>query len=155
MVMTANAEKPGQVTGVDLSLMVLPLSPMVVLTRLGSDNTKPYGGDKASQSILVWSPTLSLTTLVQRMMPIQSANGLTLNAVGNGTKIENVVVRESADDAIEFFGGTVNVTNFVSINADDDMFDFTEGYSGTLKNAYGIWDENHSSTGEGPTWYRG
>lgn len=84
-------------------------------------------------------------------MPIQKDNGSTLNAVGNGTKIENVVVRESADDAIEFFGGTVNVTNFVSINADDDMFDFTEGYSGTLKNAYGIWDENHSSTEEGPT----
>ena len=30
-------------------------------------------------------------------------NGLTLNGVGNGTKIQNVYVLESADDAIEFF----------------------------------------------------
>ena len=43
-------------------------------------------------------------------------NGLTLNGVGNGTKIENIYVLESADDAIEFFGGTVNVTNLLAVN---------------------------------------
>ena len=65
-------------------------------------------------------------------------NGLTLNGVGSGTKIENIYVLESADDAIEFFGGTVNVTNLLAVNPDDDMFDLKQGYSGTLKNFYGV-----------------
>ena len=66
-------------------------------------------------------------------------NGLTLNGVGNGTKIENIYVVKSADDGIEFFGGTVNVTNLLVVDSEDDMFDFTQGYAGTLKNAYGVW----------------
>lgn len=66
-------------------------------------------------------------------------NGLTLNGVGNGTKISNIYIKDGADDGIEFFGGSVNVTNLLVVNSEDDMFDFTQGYSGTLKNAYGIW----------------
>ena len=31
-------------------------------------------------------------------------NGLTLNGVGNGTKIENLYIYDGADDGIEFFG---------------------------------------------------
>lgn len=77
-------------------------------------------------------------------------NGLTLNGVGNGTKIENIYVLESADDAIEFFGGTVNVTNLLAVNPDDDMFDFTQGYSGTLKNCYGVWESGYTSTEADP-----
>ena len=77
-------------------------------------------------------------------------NGLTLNGVGNGTKIQNVYVLESADDAIEFFGGTVNVTNLLAVNPDDDMFDFTQGYCGTLKNCYGVWESDYTSTEADP-----
>lgn len=77
-------------------------------------------------------------------------NGLTLNGVGSGTKIENVFVYKSADDAIEFFGGRANVKNFLSVDADDDMFDFTQGYNGTLTNAYGIWNNGHKSTESDP-----
>ena len=65
-------------------------------------------------------------------------NGLTLNGVGSGTKIENIFIPNSSDDGIEFFGGTVNVKNLLVVNSDDDMFDFTQGYTGTLENAYGI-----------------
>lgn len=72
-------------------------------------------------------------------------NGLTLNAVGNGTTIENIYIAEGADDAIEFFGGSVNVTNLLAVNCEDDMFDFTQGYSGTLKNCYGIWEKGFIS----------
>ena len=43
-------------------------------------------------------------------------NGLTLYAVGAGTSIDNVAVLDGADDGVEFFGGTVNVTNFYSEN---------------------------------------
>src|SRR5690554_389547 len=77
-------------------------------------------------------------------------NGLTLNGVGNGTKIENVYIPYGADDAIEFFGGSVNVENFLAVDPDDDMFDFTQGYSGTLENAYGIWQTGYVSTESDP-----
>lgn len=77
-------------------------------------------------------------------------NGLTLNGVGNGTKIENVYIPYGADDAIEFFGGSVNVKNFLAVDPDDDMFDFTQGYSGTLENAYGIWQTGYVSTESDP-----
>lgn len=77
-------------------------------------------------------------------------NGLTLNGVGNGTVIENIYIPYGADDAIEFFGGTVNVKNLLVVDSDDDMFDFTQGYSGTLENAYGIWQQGFTSTESDP-----
>lgn len=77
-------------------------------------------------------------------------NGLTLNGVGNGTQIDHIYVLESADDAIEFFGGTVNVTNLLAVNPDDDMFDFTQGYNGELKDCYGIWEDGYTSTESDP-----
>ena len=61
-------------------------------------------------------------------------NGLTLNGVGNATKIENIYILESADDAVEFFGGTVNVDHCVVVDCTDDSFDWTEGWSGTATN---------------------
>lgn len=77
-------------------------------------------------------------------------NGLTLNGVGNGTKIENIYILESADDGIEFFGGAVHVKNLLVVNPDDDMFDMTQGYSGTLENCYGIWETGYTSTESDP-----
>ncbi|WP_370390081.1 beta strand repeat-containing protein [uncultured Winogradskyella sp.] len=63
-------------------------------------------------------------------------NGLSLYAVGDGTSIDNVAVISGADDGIEFFGGTVNVTNFYAENIEDDAIDWTEGWNGTLSTAY-------------------
>lgn len=77
-------------------------------------------------------------------------NGLTLNGVGNATKIENIYIPNGSDDGIEFFGGSVNVKNLLVVNSDDDMFDFTQGYTGTLENAYGIWEEGFVSSEEDP-----
>ncbi len=77
-------------------------------------------------------------------------NGLTLNGVGSGTKIENIYVPNGADDGIEFFGGSVNVKNLLVVNSDDDMFDGTQGWSGTLDNAYGVWEAGFTSSEEDP-----
>jgi hypothetical protein len=77
-------------------------------------------------------------------------NGLTLNGVGNGTVIENIYIPNGSDDGIEFFGGTVNVTNLLVVNSDDDMFDVTQGWTGTLKNCYGVWEAGYSSTEADP-----
>ena len=63
-------------------------------------------------------------------------NGLTLYAVGNGTTITNVAVIGGSDDGVEFFGGTVNLTNFYAENLEDDAVDWTEGWNGTLTNAF-------------------
>lgn len=63
-------------------------------------------------------------------------NGLSLFGVGNGTVIDNVSMINGSDDGIEFFGGTVNVSNIVSVSNEDDAFDWTEGWNGTATNIY-------------------
>lgn len=108
-----------------------------------------YGGDNPNDN------SGRLTYLILEYTGARSSadvehNGLTLNGVGNGTVIENIYIPYGADDAIEFFGGTVNVSNLLVVDSDDDMFDFTQGYSGTLENAYGIWQQGFTSTESDP-----
>lgn len=77
-------------------------------------------------------------------------NGLTLNGVGNGTLIENIMIANGDDDGIEFFGGNVDVTNLLVVNAKDDMFDFTQGYKGTVTNAYGVREAGYLAVTSDP-----
>jgi len=63
-------------------------------------------------------------------------NGVSLYAVGSGTTINNVAVINGKDDGIEFFGGTVSVSNLFLENNADDAIDWTEGWNGTVDNAY-------------------
>lgn len=69
-------------------------------------------------------------------------NALSLFGVGSGTTIEYVQSYEGSDDAFEWFGGTVNAKYLVAINTNpnsvaDDIFDWTEGWTGTGENWYG------------------
>jgi len=68
----------------------------------------------------------------------QEFNGITFYAVGSETQVSNIAVTFGDDDAIEFFGGTVNVENVFLANPRDDMFDWTQGWTGTGRNIYGI-----------------
>lgn len=79
-------------------------------------------------------------------------NGLTLGGVGSGTVIENVEVVGNQDDGIEFFGGTVNVTNAVVLNAGDDAIDTDQAWAGTLTNFIVICgsDTDHALEIDGP-----
>tara|TARA_B110000908_G_scaffold48384_1_gene59081 strand:- start:857 stop:2011 length:1155 start_codon:yes stop_codon:yes gene_type:complete len=77
-------------------------------------------------------------------------NGLTLNGVGSGTTISNIAILNGDDDAIEFFGGTVNATNILVVNAKDDMFDFTQGYVGTCTNLYGVRENGFTAVTSDP-----
>lgn len=61
-------------------------------------------------------------------------NGLTLGGVGSGTTIEFVEIVGNQDDGVEFFGGTVNVTNLLIWNPEDDGVDTDQAWSGTLTN---------------------
>lgn len=61
-------------------------------------------------------------------------NGLTLGGVGSATTIENIEIIANQDDGIEWFGGTVNVTNALVWNTGDDAIDTDQSWSGTLDN---------------------
>lgn len=63
-------------------------------------------------------------------------NGLSLYGVGSGTTISNVAIIDGDDDGVEFFGGTVSVTNLYLENNSDDAVDWTEGWNGTITNTY-------------------
>lgn len=104
-----------------------------------------YGGNNPSDNSGVITYLILGNTGARSSADVEH-NGLTLNGVGNGTKIENLYIYDGADDGIEFFGGSVNVKNLLVVNSDDDMFDFTQGYNGTLENAYGIWEVGYVSS---------
>lgn len=57
-------------------------------------------------------------------------NGITFGGVGFGTLVEFVEIYCNADDAFEWFGGTVNTSNLISLFNNDDSFDIDEGFTG-------------------------
>lgn len=71
-------------------------------------------------------------------------NGLTFYAVGSGTDVDNILVYQGSDDGIEWFGGSVGGTNLAAIGCQDDSFDWTEGWNGTVSNLY---SDQSSATG--------
>ena len=82
-------------------------------------------------------------------------NGISFFGVGSGTTVNNIVVNNGNDDGIEFFGGTVNVTNVFCSNIADDMFDWTEGYTGTINNAFGVRNDDFDVASEDPRGIEG
>ena len=71
-------------------------------------------------------------------------NGLSLYGVGNGTVIDYVQIYKGSDDGFEFFGGTVNASHLVVVDAEDDSIDWTEGYTGNLTDVYIVQNEGVS-----------
>ncbi len=62
------------------------------------------------------------------------ANGISFYGVGNGTTVDYCQAYKGSDDGFEFFGGSVNVSNLVSVSCSDDSFDWTEGWNGKATN---------------------
>ncbi len=77
-------------------------------------------------------------------------NGLTLGGVGNATVVENIEVVANQDDGIEWFGGTVNVTNVVVWNVGDDGIDTDQSWAGTLDNFVVVSPTGHCFELDGP-----
>lgn len=69
-------------------------------------------------------------------------NGIAFNAVGSGTVVKNLQAYSTYDDGIEFFGGAVNIENYVALYVRDDSIDIDEGYRGTITNALVIQSES-------------
>ncbi|MBD0824762.1 hypothetical protein [Aestuariibaculum marinum] len=94
-----------------------------------------YGGNDDSDS----SGIIRYLQIVGTGAQINSEsqyNGVSFYAVGSGTLVDNVAVINGDDDGVEFFGGTVSVSNLYLENNSDDSIDWTEGWSGTVDNAY-------------------
>lgn len=77
-------------------------------------------------------------------------NGLTLGGVGSGTTIDNIEIVSNQDDAVEFFGGKVNVTNLISWNVGDDGIDTDQSWGGKIENFVVISPAGHIFELDGP-----
>ena len=104
-----------------------------------------YGGTNASDS----SGNINYLVIKNAGAQINADsqyNGLTLYAVGSGTNINNVALVDGADDGVEFFGGSVSISNLYAENNQDDSVDWTEGWNGTLTNTYVAHNNDGFST---------
>jgi hypothetical protein len=72
-------------------------------------------------------------------------NCLSSYTVGSGTVLDHVQCHMSADDSFEFWGGAVTGKYLLSTGADDDDFDFDEGYHGKMQYILGYKYEIVSS----------
>jgi len=139
VVMTSTAKTPGAWGGLVLCGRAPINSGAIATAEVGYQLT--YGGTNAADN----SGSIKYLRVEYPGYQYSSAkefNGISFFGVGNGTVVENVQVLESSDDGFEFFGGTVNTKNLVVLNtnttfAGDDLFDWTEGWSGTNENWYG------------------
>ena len=73
-------------------------------------------------------------------------NGISWGAVGRNTVVKNVEMYSTYDDGMEFFGGAVNIDNYVAVYVRDDSIDIDEGYSGTITNALVIQSETDGNS---------
>ena len=98
-------------------------------TVVDGANLNRYGGsdDNDNSGVIRYVSIRNSSTVI---LPDKEINGLSLCAVGRGTKVENVEVFGAADDSVEFFGGTVNTKYMASFFSDDDNFDIDMGYRG-------------------------
>ncbi len=98
-----------------------------------SDSNGLYGGNEDNDN----SGTITYISIRHGGSNIGNGNeinGLTLGGVGSGTTISHVEVVANQDDGIEFFGGTVSVSNAVVWNINDDAIDTDQAWNGTINN---------------------
>src|SRR6185436_19384806 len=86
-------------------------------TIVGSQHLNDFGGndDNDDSGVMRY---VSIRNSSTQILPDKEINGLSLCAVGRGTKIENIEVFDAGDDSVEFFGGTVNTKYMMSIFSD-------------------------------------
>jgi hypothetical protein len=108
-----------------------------------------YGGNNNAENSGVLRYVIVKHTGFE-VAPGDELNGITFNAVGSGTTVENVQAYSTYDDGFEFFGGAVNVTNAIALYVRDDSLDYSDGYVGTIANALVIhWQGNGNRCIEG------
>ncbi|MFL9833568.1 hypothetical protein [Chryseobacterium terrae] len=63
-------------------------------------------------------------------------NGLSLFGIGNETRVESVALLNNADDGMEIYGGTVNISNIVSIGNTNNALSYKDGWIGNATNIF-------------------
>lgn len=142
VVMTADTKEPGAWGGVVICGKA-PINKGTSASAEVSDLT--YGGADTPENRADSSGSIKYLRIEYSGYAYNSDkefNGLSLFGVGSGTTIEYVQSYEGSDDAFEWFGGTVNAKYLVAINTNpnsvgDDIFDWTEGWTGTGEYWYG------------------
>lgn len=134
------------------SLVLLGRAPLNVpggsafMEGLPSQEAYAFGGNDAQDS----SGVLRYVRLEFGGFAIatdREINGLTLAGIGSGTVIDHVQVLHNADDAFEFFGGTVNAKHLLGVGYADDGLDFDLGYTGAIQYAALIKRANDEADG--------
>ena len=95
----------------------------------GEGDTGVYGGDDPNDNSGVLRYVRVEFSGIE-FSPDNELNGIAFQGVGRGTQVEYVQAHMSRDDAIEFFGGTVDIKRAVMSNAADDSLDWTFGWTG-------------------------
>ena len=129
--MIADKENAGE--GYWGGLIINGLAPLADPAEVGSTEVNSayvYGGNNPADNSGVITYLVLGNTGARSSADVEH-NGLTLNGVGNGTKIENLYIYDGRRWH-RVLRGSVNVKNLLVVNSDDDMFDFTQGYNGTL-----------------------
>ncbi len=100
----------------------------------GIDSGEPrgaYGGDDPSDNSGILNyVSIRYTGFALNGVAGDEIQGLTLGGVGSGTEIDFVDIFSSADDGVEIFGGTVNISHISVAFSTDDDFDFDLGWRG-------------------------
>ena len=160
--------RSGQIAGSNLDetqvglwggLIVLGYAPVSVEAGLtsqiegipASDDFGVYGGDDPTDD----SGVIRYVSVRHGGATIgegNEINGITFGGVGSGTIVDNIEVVGNQDDGLEWFGGTVNVTNALVWAQGDDAFDIDQGYAGTIDNFIYIAgpDSDHALEIDGP-----
>jgi hypothetical protein len=128
---TVNQGNAGVIEGIDTSI------------TLPSGISVTYGGSNDADN----SGVLTYVRVEYAGAAISEANELnafTFGGVGSGTTVDHCQAYHGADDAFEFFGGTVNCKYLVATANDDDSFDFDFGYTGKIQFAVATIDASLS-----------
>ena len=138
VVMTAETQKPGAWGG----LVLCGKAPINIGESASAEvSDLTYGGTEANDN----SGSIKYLRIEYSGYAYNSEkefNGLSLFGVGSGTTIDYVQAYEGSDDGFEFFGGTVKANHLVVYNAapevGDDLFDWTQGWTGGGEYWYGF-----------------
>jgi len=95
----------------------------------GEGDTGVYGGNDPNDNTGVLRYVRVEFSGIE-FSPDNELNGIAFQGVGRGTQVEYVQAHMSRDDALEWFGGTVDIKHAVISNAADDGFDWTFGWTG-------------------------
>lgn len=125
---TVNQGNAGVIEGIDPDNTTIPA---------GIDVTFGGSNDADNSGVLSY---VRVEYAGASISPDNELNAFTFGGVGSGTTVDHCQAYHGADDAFEFFGGTVNCKYLVATANDDDSFDFDFGYRGKIQFAVATID---------------